>query len=107
MRTKLRAQRAGKFILSVTCHAIGPRALRTGGLIAFLDQWLASFRQEPGTGAEAAEFPGPRGSRIRWPGIPSANGWSFEFEAVPLPNSMEAPYLRERSDMELDGERVS
>ena len=50
MRTKLRAQRAEQFILSVTCHVIGLRALKTGELIAFLDQWLIGLSQEANAG---------------------------------------------------------
>jgi hypothetical protein len=85
IRTKLRAQRAQQFILSVTCHAIGPRALKAGELIAFLDQWLTSLSHEPGAWTGDAELPRQRRPRTRWPGVPSANGWSFEFEAIPLP----------------------
>jgi hypothetical protein len=88
IRTKLRAQRAGQFILSVACHAIGPRALRAGELIAFLDRWLTSLSQEVGAGMGDAELPLQRRPRIRWPGAQSANGWSFEFEAIPLPPAM-------------------
>lgn len=92
VRTKLRARRAGQFILSVTCHAIGPRALKAGELIAFLDRWLNSLSQEAdaGTdaGANATELPRPRLPRIKWPAAPSASGWSFEFEAMPLPPAM-------------------
>lgn len=84
VRTRLRAQRAGQFILSVTCHAIGPRALKTGELIAFLDRWLASLSQEAAEGSDDAELPRQRRPRTRWPGAPSENGWSFEFEAIPL-----------------------
>jgi hypothetical protein len=85
VRTKLRAQRAGQFILSVTCHAVGARALKTGELIAFLNRWLTSLGQEADAGAGAAELTRRHRPRIRWPGTPSANGWSFEFEAVLLP----------------------
>jgi len=88
MRTKLRAQRAEQFILSVTCHAIGLRALKTGELIAFLDQWLIGLSQEADAGADDAELPRQRRPRVRWPGASSANGWSFEFEAIPLPSAM-------------------
>ncbi len=88
VRAKLRAQRAGQFILSVTCHAIGPGALKTGKLIAFLDRWLTRLGQEADAGADDAELPHRRQPRTRWPGAPSANGWSFEFEAIPLSPAM-------------------
>ena len=55
VRAKLRAQRAGQFILSATCHAVGPRALKTGELIAFLNLWLTSLGQEADAEAGAAE----------------------------------------------------
>lgn len=86
VRTKLRAQRAGQFILSATCHAIGPRALKTSELIAFLGRWLISLSREVDVGADDLELrPRPR---IRWPEVPSANGWSFEFQAIPLSPAM-------------------
>jgi len=93
VRTKLRAQRAGQFILSVTCHAIGPSALKTGELIAFLDRWLTSLSQEAAEGSDDAELPRQRRPRTRWPGTPSENGWSFEFEAIPLSPPMQGTSL--------------
>ena len=33
-------------------------------------------------------MPHQRRPRTRWPGAPSANGWSFEFEAIPLPPAL-------------------
>lgn len=88
VRTKLRAQRAQRFIVSVTCHAIGPQALKTAELIAFLDRWLTGLGQQTGAEAHPTEPARRSPPRIRWPAIPSANGWSFEFVAMPLPPAM-------------------
>ena len=84
VRTKLRAQRAGQFVLSITCHAIGPSALKTGELIAFLD--LVAYQPQPGSrrriGRRGVAAPTPAAHPVAR--TPSENGWSFEFEAIPL-----------------------
>jgi hypothetical protein len=75
--TKLRAQRAQQFVLSVTCHSIGPGALKTRELIGFLDRWLASLGQETAAWTHATNPGHQRLPRTRWPETPAGNGWSF------------------------------
>ncbi len=93
VRTKLRAQRAQQFMLSVTCHSIGPRALKTKELIGFLDRWLAGLGQETAARTRAANPGRQRLPRTRWPEAPAGNGWSFEFEAIPIPPDRQGTHL--------------
>jgi hypothetical protein len=93
VRTKLRAQRAQQFILSVTCHSIGPGALKTSELIGFLDRWLAGLGQETAAWTYAANLGHQRLPRTRWPKTPARNGWSFEFEAIPIPPDRQGTHL--------------
>jgi len=93
VRTKLRVQRAQQFTLSVTCHSIGSSALKTGELIEFLNRWLARLGQEADVQTDAAKPPRQSLRRIRWPEKPAANGWSFEFEAMPIPSDRQGTHL--------------
>jgi hypothetical protein len=93
VRTKLRTQRARQFIVSMTCHAIGPNALKTAELISFLDTWLTDLGQEADAEAQTTKPPRQSPPRTRWPATPSVNGWSFEFQAIRLPPAVQGTGL--------------
>ena len=93
VRTRLRAQRAQQFVLSVTCHSIGPSALKTRELIEFLGRWLAGLDHETVVRTHAAKPAHGSLPRTRWPEAPVRNGWSFEFEAVPIPPARQGTHL--------------